>query len=119
MEKQKKTETMLVISTGFIIIYILSHNILFIRIAACIGLMGIFSDSISGWITFGWMKLSEGIGWIMSKVILTIIFYIFLVPIAFASRLFSKDPLQLKNKKESYFTERYHVYNAGDLKTPW
>ncbi len=42
-----------------------------------------------------WMKLAEGLSWVMTRVILGAFYYLALVPFALLSRPFRKDPLDL------------------------
>ncbi len=64
-----------------------------------------------------WMTLSIILGWFMTRVILTILFYIALTPISLLSRLFKKDFLDLKIEKErqSYWQKRdQKKFDAAD-----
>ena len=56
-------------------------------------------------IEWGWMKLANILGYIMTRVILTITFYLIITPIGLLRQLFSKDPLDIKIDKsaESYW----------------
>jgi hypothetical protein len=47
-----------------------------------------------------WMKLAEGISWVMTRVILTTFFFLILSPVGLLMRLFGKRPLDLKWKDE-------------------
>jgi len=40
-----------------------------------------------------WMKLAHVLGWINTKVILTVMFYVVFTPAAFVMRLLRKDPM--------------------------
>lgn len=55
-----------------------------------------------------WMGLSIILGFITSRIILTILFYLVITPIAFIFKLTDKDPLDLKFNKEagSYWIKR-------------
>lgn len=68
-----------------------------------------------------WFKLSELMGSVMSKVLLTVIFYLFLTPIALLYRLIGKkDMLHLKRgNRNSNFVERDHQFTKDDLENPW
>jgi len=48
-----------------------------------------------------WMILAVIMGWISSRVILILLFYLVLTPMGFFLRIFGKDFLQLKFNKES------------------
>ena len=67
----------------------------------------------------GWMLLSKAIGYVMSRVLLTLIFFVFLTPIAWFYRLSTKNALDLKRKNGSLFKDRNHQYQASDLENPW
>ena len=70
----------------------------------------------------GWHKLAELLGYINSRILLTLIFFIFLVPVAFLSRIFSGNPLLLKkrpNADDSYFESRNHEYTSEDFENVW
>jgi len=51
-----------------------------------------------------WMKLGHVLGWINTRIILGLVFFILFAPIALLLRLFGKDPLQrgLDHEAESY-----------------
>jgi hypothetical protein len=69
-----------------------------------------------------WLTLSHLLGSVMSKVILTIIFFILVLPIGFMRRLLGKDPMQLQKWKKdqtSAFKTREHVYTAKDIEHPY
>ena len=72
--------------------------------------------------TFLWLNISELLGKIMSKVILTLVFLIFVCPVSFIRKAMGKDTLRLKKFKKdsnSVFTERNHTYSRTDLTTPY
>ena len=55
-----------------------------------------------------WMTLALILGWFMSRVILTILFYLVLTPIGFIAKIFGKRFLSLKidAEKKSYWETR-------------
>jgi len=55
-----------------------------------------------------WMKLAGMMGWVMTRVILTLVFFLVFTPIGFALRLFGRDPLTLSfdRKAASYWVAR-------------
>lgn len=55
----------------------------------------------------GWMKLAHALGWINSRVLLTILFYGVFAPYGFLSRLLGRDPLgRRKSAGETHWTTR-------------
>jgi len=55
-----------------------------------------------------WMTVATIIGWVMTRVILTILYYLILTPIGIAMKLFGKDILDEKINKDkpSYWVPR-------------
>ncbi len=116
--KEKQLETCIVIATGLLVIWYFKRIDWLVYAAIAIGIIGAFIPFLSKWIHWAWYKLAEMMGFVMSKVMLSIVFYLILFPLAFFYRLFSKDAMQRK-KKESYWTERSHQYSAKDLENIW
>jgi len=56
----------------------------------------------------GWMAFALAIGWVMSRILLTILFFLVITPIGLLMRLFGKDLLQQKIEPErkSYWIKR-------------
>jgi len=55
-----------------------------------------------------WMKFAEVLSWVMTRVILSLCFYLVVTPIGLALRLFGKRPLDLRFKdgKPSYWVDK-------------
>lgn len=69
-----------------------------------------------------WLGLSHLIGTIVSKIILTIIFYLLVTPVGALRRLIGKDALQVKEWKKdtlSAFAVRDHVFDADEIEKPY
>lgn len=62
-----------------------------------------------------WMALSVVMGFVMTRVILAILFYIIITPISFISKIFKKDFLNLEidKKKKSYWNLRDEEYEKS------
>ena len=116
MTREKVNETLLVISTGLLVLFFIFKLNGFVIAAAVIGVLGLASKWAGDKIAWLWMKLSEVLGYVNGRILLSLIFFLFLVPIAFLSRLSRGNTLQLKKKPEgSYFSDRNHSYVSKDL----
>ena len=62
-----------------------------------------------------WMFLGHILGWINSRIILSLIFFIVLIPIAFIMRLFGYDPMRKKTINGNSYRELRNN-NKIDLK---
>lgn len=124
LTREKELEVILTICVGLLVVYFFTkqqYNWLIV-IAIVLGLTGAFSKTITAKIAWLWMKVGEAMGFVMSKVILSLIFFGFLLPVALLMRFFSRgnDSLQLKKKATgSYYTERHHTYQPNDLENVW
>ena len=112
-------ESCLVIMTGLLVFWMIYQVKVLITIAIAIGLIGAFIPTVGEWINWIWYKIADVMGWVMSKVLLSAIFFLFLFPIALIYKLFNKDTLQLKKKQDTYWTKRSHKYAAKDLENVW
>jgi hypothetical protein len=121
--RAKDLETILTICVALVVFFLVgkNHHKYLLELSVVLGLIGMFSKYLTSKISWLWWKISELIGAVMSRVILTIVFFLFLVPIAFLSRLFGKkNDLQLKRTiGDTYYVTRNHVYQAKDLENGW
>lgn len=88
-------------------------------IALSIGVLGIISPYLSKKIHKIWTKISEILGFVVPKIILSIVFYLVLVPISFLFRKFNKDPLMLSDEYDSYFITVNRVYDKKSFENTW
>ena len=112
-------KALLVIVTGLLILFFIFELEAFLYAAATIGVISLMIPKIGLGIVWVWFKIAEVLGWINSKIILSVLFYLFLFPISMIYRLFNKDPMELKPQKESMFAERNHTYKPEDLDNMW
>jgi len=65
-----------------------------------------------------WLGFSHLLGTVMSKILLTLVFFAVVTPMAILRRLRGKDSLQLRVFKQgdtSVMVERKHTFTAADL----
>ena len=120
MQSQDRFKTILVIVTGLLAIGWIFEIPILPKIAVVIGAIAIFIPPAARAIEWVWFKIALGLGWINSRILLSLIYFVFLLPIAWLSRLFTKDPLSLKrDKRTSLFVTRDHLYTGKDLENIW
>lgn len=69
-----------------------------------------------------WFVLSTGLGTVMSKIILSLLFYAVVLPVGLLRRAIGKDSMKIRAWKqgmESVFRVREHRFEASDLKHPY
>jgi hypothetical protein len=120
MIREKHLETILVLVLALGIIYWFTDSGYYLVAAGILAFIGIFIPFLAGKIHWAWMRLAHYLGWVMSKVLLTIVYVVFLLPLAFFSRLFkSKNGVTLKRNQQSYFVERNFTYTKSSIENVW
>jgi hypothetical protein len=69
-----------------------------VALAVTIGPMGLVWPSAIRPIFVGWMALAYPVGWVVSRVVLGVLFYGIFTPVAYVFRLTHRDELGLKRK---------------------
>lgn len=72
------------------------HYSYFFILSVAFGLLGLIVPVVLKPVYKGWMTLAVLLGWLMTRVILIVLFYVVVTPIGILARSFGKDFLQLK-----------------------
>ncbi|MDX2149889.1 MAG: SxtJ family membrane protein [Bryobacteraceae bacterium] len=79
----------------------------FAVLAVAIGVPGLLYPPLIRWVFVGWMILVFPIGWLISHLVLGVIFFLIVTPIAFVFRLTGRDRLRMRpGDRPSYWEER-------------
>ena len=64
----------------------------------------------------GWMKFAFILGWVNSRIILSLIFYLLFTPIGLIMRLFGRDALdrRMSGKSDSYWVKREPITSVKE-----
>ena len=119
MKTDKSKSTILVITIGFLILYLAFSWRWAVFVSLAVGMAGVVSVSLSRIIDRVWMKLSRILSYIIPNVLLGIVFYFFLFPISLISKIFTKDPLMLSNKHKSYFIDIKNEVSKENFEKTW
>jgi hypothetical protein len=120
MDHRKNLETCLVIVTGLLIIFLIKDWKPLLIAAVIIGFTGVFLERPASWITWLWYKIADILGKIVPKVILSLVFYLFLFPISVLSRMFRRSSLGVnEGNRNSIWINREHTFSKDDLIKPW
>jgi hypothetical protein len=69
-----------------------------------------------------WLGISHLIGMLVSKILLSIVFFVVVTPIGILRRLLGHDSLKLRRFKasdESVMVERKHAFTGRDIEKPY
>ena len=112
MKKNKNSNpvnTLLVIVLGFLLVYKLFGYSWSLNISLYIGLLGFISRRFLKIIDYVWHKIALILSYFVPNIILSIIFYFFLLPISLLSKIFRDDLLRLKNN----YNSMWNSYNRN------
>lgn len=119
-EEVEKYKTILIIVIGMLVIHVITEYNWALYTALIVGLSGAFSEFLAAIINTVWLKIGMLLSYIVPNIILTIIFYVFLTPLALLSRIFGeKNPLNLKNTGASLFKVRNTRFEPESFENPW
>ncbi len=122
MSDSEKSKAQLVIVTGLVVLYFIfkSRYPYLLVAAAAVGVLSIAIPVAGDLIVKGWYKIAEVLGAINGRILLSIVFFLILVPVALLAKLGKKNPLTLKKEsRKSVFIDRNHKYTAADLEQVW
>jgi hypothetical protein len=114
------TQSILGIVIGFMGLYLLFQWEWALWLAFGVGMAGVLSNYLAQKIDIAWQFIGKILGFIMPNVLLSLVFFLLLTPLALLARVFrKKDPLFLKNRQASTFRERSTVFEAKSFENPW
>jgi hypothetical protein len=117
MNNYKSTLTIVI---GFIIIGQYFDSKIGLIIGTSVGIIGLLSEKLNDIIILSWNKLAELLSKIVPNLILSIVYYFFLFPLAVINKLGkNKNPLNLKNNKSSYFIHTKNTITPSSLEKTW
>ena len=85
-----------------------------------VSLIGVFSDNLSDIIATLWMKIACVLSFIVPNILLSIIYFLILLPVAILSRTFGKkDPLDLRDTGNSTFKDKSEEFGKSSFEKIW
>jgi hypothetical protein len=118
-KKDTSKTTMFTIAAGFLILFLLYKLQWALFVSLGISVVGVSSDYLSKKIEWLWLGLAKILGYVMPNILLSLIFFVFLLPVALLSRLSKTDPLMLSSKQKSFFIEVNKTFDKNYFEKPW
>ena len=112
-------KTQLVIVVGLMVIAAIFQNEKFVYASLVIGLLSLIIPPAGYGIVWVWFKIAEVMSRIVNPLVLGLLYFLFITPIALLFRLFGNDPISLKKPRRSLFDLQEKTYKKEDLKNPW
>jgi hypothetical protein len=122
MTKDQSRDTGMAMVLLFLIVFIRTRRNGFLLAAFALHIVNMIVPRIYAPVAVVWLGLSHVMGTVMSKILLSILFFGILTPIGFLRRLFGKDSLKLRAFKasdESVMLVRNHLFVGRDITKPY
>lgn len=112
-ERDKALETLIAINISFLLFFFYFNEKYILKVALALTISCLLSQKLLGWVYWIWTGIFSFVATVNTKILLFIVFFVFLTPIAFLKKIFSKKKNMVD--KGNYKT-RNHLFTADDLK---
>jgi hypothetical protein len=121
MDKTEVSKTINALSLACLIGYFIFDMQWLIVFAALLLALNAAESRLAVLIAMGWMKFGMYMGKVLSSLILTILFYLFLLPLAFAFRIFNRKAVDhfTTDQKSTCFEEVNRTYSKELFEKLW
>lgn len=122
ISKEQSKDTGLALALILLLIGYFTGNTLYYRLVIPVLLIVMTVPQVFYYPAIGWFGIAMIVGNFMSGILLTIVFFVVVFPVALIRKLVGKDSLRLKQfhkSKESVMNVRNHVYNRSDIEKPY
>jgi hypothetical protein len=118
--KSNPTQTVLTITIGFLAIGLLLDKSWASMVALWVGTLGLLSSYLAIRIEQIWHHIAKILSYMIPNILMTLLFYLFLLPIALLNRVFSrKNALQLNNPGATVWISNSKIFDAKSMENPW
>ena len=99
---------MLILMFGLVLPWLFSYSTPYWPFVAAFGfaVVALLKPLLLGPVNRVWLKISDVLGWVNTRLVMGIIFFLLIVPIGLIVRLFNKDPL---NNEWSAVAKSYRI----------
>jgi K+-transporting ATPase A subunit len=120
-DREKTLETLALLAAVSLVFYVVSRRPAFVLLALALLALALLFKGASARLAAGWLRFSEVLGDFNSKVVLGLIYFLFLTPLAFVFRFFNGNAVNTKADPSaaSYFEGKERRFGPSDLEKPW
>ena len=120
--RDQARDTGMALTLVALIVFFVTREIRYVTMATAILLLDMIWPSFFKPLAKVWFGLSHVLGTVMSKVILSLAFFLVLTPMGLLRKALGKDSLHVacwKKGTESVFRVRDHTFTAADIEQPF
>ncbi|MDD2634970.1 MAG: hypothetical protein PHW82_05670 [Bacteroidales bacterium] len=116
-DKKRHITDCLIIVSALTIAGIITEDFIYLYIASIVGISSALIPFIAYGISFLWQSIGKILGFITSRIILSIIFYLILFPFSLLHKLFANNKSISNKKSETYWIKKDNT--VTDFSKPW
>ena len=122
ISKKQASDTGMAAVLILLLIGFFTGNVLYYKIAIPVLIMNMTYAMFFYPLAIVWLGLTQMLGAVVSKILLSIVYIVLVVPVGVLRRLLGKDSLQLKQFKkgiDSAMKTRNYSFSAEDIEKPY
>lgn len=120
--KDQSRDTGMAMVLLLLILFVYLKRDAFLVGAVVLHVLNMTVPQVYRWVAVLWLGLSELLGTVVSKILMSVVFFGVVTPVGIVRRLLGHDSLKLRAFKagdESVMTVRNHKFTAGDIEKPY
>ena len=122
ISKTQSSDTGMAVVLILLLLELYTLNIIFVKFAVLVLVITMSFPMFFYPFAFIWFCLSNVLGAIMSKVLLTIVYFLIVFPVGIFRKIIGKDALQIykfKKNKSSVMKTRNYKFSLKDISSPF
>jgi len=122
VSKKQSSDSGMAIVLVLLLIGLFTGNDLYYKISIPVLVMNMIYPMFYYYFAILWLGFSQILGTVVSKIILSVVFFVVVFPVALIRRMMGKDSLQLKQFKKSgssVMKTRNHKFCSDDIVHPY
>ena len=118
--REKSLEFFLLLTLLLVILGLWINSPWPLYVSLATGAVALISAKAASFAYRGWDMMARGLAWVMTRIILSLVFFLVLFPVSLLYRMKRKDPLKLRpGRYHSLFEERSVEFSPADLENMW
>lgn len=122
ISKKQASDSGMAILLILMLIGLFTGNDLYYKISIPVLVMNMVYPMFFYFFAIIWLGFSQILGTFMSKIILSVVFFVILMPVGLFRRIIGKDSLKLKQfkkGKDGVMLQRNHRFTSNDIVNPF
>jgi len=119
--RRQELETVAVLALFMLVLAWLTHRYAYVVAALLFVAATLSIRPLANRIARVWLGFAELLAIVNSRIILTLLFFLVLTPVALVYRLFAKNPLMVRRQEgvSTYYCTRNHLFAKADIEKMW